>query len=161
MTNRNDIQQLFKAHYAQMYRLAVALLYEDDFARRRGLSWNCDFSLACRLLIEVRIDISKIGADLWFYSAANSQNCYIKPTRQISLSLRKSFFNDNLILQLKAVDILDRATDKVTIYSGDIQTYMYNHREPRNINFTIRYIFNKARSKYKGTGAGKTEKRRM
>lgn len=103
----------------------------------------------------------QIGADLWLYSAANSQNCYIKPTRQISLSLRKSFFNDNLILQLKAVDILDRATDRVTIYSGDIQTYMYNHREPRNITFTVRYTFNKARSKYQGTGAGKAEKRRM
>ena len=103
----------------------------------------------------------QIGADLWFYSAANSQNCYIKPTQQISLSVRKSFFNDNLILQFKAVDILDKATDNVTIYSGDIQTYMYNHHEPRNITFTIRYTFNKARSKYKGTGAGTAEKRRM
>lgn len=72
-----------------------------------------------------------------------------------------TFFNDNLILQLKAVDILDRATDKVTIYGGDIQTYMYNHHEPRNITFTVRYVFNKARSKYKGTGAGTSEKRRM
>lgn len=103
----------------------------------------------------------QVGADLWFYSAANSQNCYIKPTQQISLSVRKSFFNDNLIFQLKAVDILDKATDKVTIYSGDIETYMYNHHEPRNITFTVRYTFNKARSKYKGTGAGSTEKRRM
>ncbi len=33
MTNRNDIEQLFKAHYAQMYRLATALLHEDDLAR--------------------------------------------------------------------------------------------------------------------------------
>lgn len=33
MTNRNDIEQLFKAHYAQMYRLATALLHDDDLAR--------------------------------------------------------------------------------------------------------------------------------
>lgn len=33
MTNRNDIEQLFKAHYAQMYRLAKALLHDDDLAR--------------------------------------------------------------------------------------------------------------------------------
>ena len=33
MTNRNDIEQLFKAHYAQMYRLAVALLHDDNLAR--------------------------------------------------------------------------------------------------------------------------------
>lgn len=33
MTNRNDIERLFKAHYAQMYRVAVALLHDDDLAR--------------------------------------------------------------------------------------------------------------------------------
>ena len=33
MTNRNDIEQLFKSHYAQMYRLAVALLHDNDLAR--------------------------------------------------------------------------------------------------------------------------------
>lgn len=33
MTNRNDIEQLFKTHYAQMHRLAVALLHDDDLAR--------------------------------------------------------------------------------------------------------------------------------
>ncbi len=33
MMNRNDIEQLFKAYYAQMYRLATALLHDDDLAR--------------------------------------------------------------------------------------------------------------------------------
>lgn len=33
MTNRNDIEQLFKAHYVRMYRLATALLHDDDLAR--------------------------------------------------------------------------------------------------------------------------------
>lgn len=33
MTDRNDIEQLFRAHYAQMFRLAVALLHDDDLAR--------------------------------------------------------------------------------------------------------------------------------
>lgn len=33
MTKRNDIEQLFKAHYAQMYRLATALLHDDELAR--------------------------------------------------------------------------------------------------------------------------------
>ena len=103
----------------------------------------------------------QIGADIWLYSAANSQNCDIEPTQQLSLSLRKSFFNESLVLQLKAVDLLDRASNKVTIYSGDIKNYMYNHHEPRNVTFTVRYYFNKSKSRYKGTGAGKNEKRRM
>lgn len=34
MTKRNDdIEQLFKAHYTQMYRLAAALLHDDELAR--------------------------------------------------------------------------------------------------------------------------------
>lgn len=33
MTNRNNIEKLFKAHYEQMYRLAVALLHDADLAR--------------------------------------------------------------------------------------------------------------------------------
>ena len=33
MTNSNDIEQLFKAHYAQMFRMAVALLHDDNLAR--------------------------------------------------------------------------------------------------------------------------------
>lgn len=33
MTNKNDIEQLFKAHYLQMHRLAKALLHDDDIAR--------------------------------------------------------------------------------------------------------------------------------
>lgn len=32
MTNRNYIEQLFKAYYEQMYRLAVALLHDSDLA---------------------------------------------------------------------------------------------------------------------------------
>lgn len=33
MTNRNDIELLFKAHYARMYRSATALLHDGDLAR--------------------------------------------------------------------------------------------------------------------------------
>lgn len=33
MTTRNDIEQLFRAHYVRMHRLAVVLLHDDDLAR--------------------------------------------------------------------------------------------------------------------------------
>lgn len=32
MTNRKDIEQLFREHYEQMHRLAVVLLHDDDLA---------------------------------------------------------------------------------------------------------------------------------
>ncbi len=103
----------------------------------------------------------QIGADLWFYSESNSMNCFVESTQWISLSVRKTFFNGNLMFQLKGSDLLDRGSNRVTIYSGEIKNYMFNHHEPRNITLTIRYAFNKKKSKYKGSGAGKTEKSRM
>ncbi|MDE7464798.1 MAG: sigma-70 family RNA polymerase sigma factor [Muribaculaceae bacterium] len=33
MTKKNDIEQLFKIHYTQMFRLAVTLLHDDESAR--------------------------------------------------------------------------------------------------------------------------------
>lgn len=33
MTDRNNIEQLFKAHYGQMHRMAAALLHDDDLSR--------------------------------------------------------------------------------------------------------------------------------
>ena len=33
MTNRNDIEKLFKSHYRQMHRMAQVILYDDDLAR--------------------------------------------------------------------------------------------------------------------------------
>lgn len=33
MTKRNDIELLFRAHYAQMHRIAAALLHDDELAR--------------------------------------------------------------------------------------------------------------------------------
>jgi len=33
MTDRNDIELLFKTHYARMYRLAAALLHDGDLSR--------------------------------------------------------------------------------------------------------------------------------
>ena len=32
MTTKNDIEQLFREHFAQMHRLSVALLHDDDLA---------------------------------------------------------------------------------------------------------------------------------
>ena len=32
MNHKNDIEQLFKAHYGRMYRFAVAMLHDDDLA---------------------------------------------------------------------------------------------------------------------------------
>lgn len=59
MTEKNDIEQLFKAHYTQMHHMAVALLHDDDLARDivhdvfvNLLEGNPDFAVSGAYLIK-------------------------------------------------------------------------------------------------------------
>ena len=77
----------------------------------------------------------------------------------MSASLYKSFLKDHFTVQLQANNILE-SKQVGTIYSGIrvMQNTQFFHRQ---ISLTLRYKFNATRSKYKGTGAGQSEKNRM
>jgi hypothetical protein len=65
-----------------------------------------------------------------------------------------------LSVQLKAYDLFNSYQAKSTIYSGNrLMTGKMEAR--RNIGITLRYKFNATKSKYKGTGAGDSQKNRM
>jgi hypothetical protein len=81
--------------------------------------------------------------------------------RSINLSVRKSFLKDALSVELKGSDLLDTNKDYYHLYSGDYNIYQKNSYDNREFSVTIRYKFNTAKSKYKGTGAGESQKNRM
>lgn len=71
--------------------------------------------------------------------------------------LTRSFFEDKLRVELKRHDILRSPKDGNIVYNNKIEGYQLNRNDTREIELTIRYKFNSARSKYKGIGAGSTE----
>ena len=79
----------------------------------------------------------------------------------LNLALRKSFYNERLILSLSANDIFDSMRERWalngygTTMDKDCNTYS------RSVSLTVTYNFNAKRSKYKGTGAGNAEKNRL
>lgn len=79
----------------------------------------------------------------------------------LGLSVRKSFLNDALTVELKGTDLLDSQHAGVCLRSGDYSIVQYNHFDTREAVLTIRYKFNTTKSKYKGTGAGESAKSRM
>ena len=79
----------------------------------------------------------------------------------LDLSVRKSFLNDALTIELEGTDILNSRRDNVRLRSGDYSILQYNHFDIREAVLTLRYKFNSAKSKYKGTGAGESAKSRM
>ena len=77
----------------------------------------------------------------------------------MNASLSKSFLKDKLTLQLQAYNILN-PKQVATVYSG-IRVLQNTQVMHRQVSLTVRYKFNTTRSKYKGTGAGESQKNRM
>ena len=99
------------------------------------------------------------------YNFTGKGNQYIyelmKPTHRLDISLRKSFLNDALIIELKGVDLFKGRSDIVHMISDIYEIHQKNEFDSREFVLTVRYKFNSARSKYKGTGAGEQQKSRM
>ncbi len=93
-------------------------------------------------------------------SKGHQNNIYLADDMiNTNVSLYKSFLKDRLILQLQANNIFN-PKQIVTIYSG-IRVLQNTQAMHRQLLLTVRYKFNTTRSKYKGTGAGESQKNRM
>ena len=79
---------------------------------------------------------------------------------QTNVSLTKTFFGERLSVKLAGYDLF-HARQKIKLINEQMQLVQDNSRDTRYAELTIRYRFNAARSKYKGTGAGNAEKNRL
>ena len=77
------------------------------------------------------------------------------------LSVQKSFMKDVLTVELEGTDLFNSRRDYVMLRSGDYSIIQNNRYDTQEVVLTLRYKFNSAKSKYKGTGAGESAKSRM
>ena len=84
-----------------------------------------------------------------------------KATNTLNASIRKSFLKNALAVEVFANNILDDEATETRIYSKAYSLRQWSNRSMRTYGITLRYNFNTTQSKYKGTGAGTTQKRRM
>lgn len=103
-----------------------------------------------------------INADYAFQGTGDSRVYHImKPTHNLNASVRKSFLNNALSVEVFANDILDGNTALMRMYSDTYSLKQWSKMSMRTYGLALRYNFNTAQSKYKGTGAGKSQKDRM
>ncbi len=79
----------------------------------------------------------------------------------VNASISKSFLADRLNIALKAHDIFYQSKDANLLYNAQMEFQQMNRYNTRKIELTLRYRFNTAKSKYKGTGAGQSELDRL
>ena len=77
------------------------------------------------------------------------------------LSFYKSLLNNRLTLTLDVSDLFGTGNQHRAFYSGAQRTTFYDTYSTSSITLSIRYRLNATNSKYKGTGAGQSQKGRM
>lgn len=90
------------------------------------------------------------------------ENHYIyKPMFNTDLSIYKGFMKDCLTLQLYVSDVFGTNDSHIIGKYGKLKETIFDEFSTSKISLTVRYKFNVTRSKYKGTGAGDSQKNRM
>lgn len=92
-----------------------------------------------------------------FHSKANYSNVeLVNNFWALETAVQKSFLkNKALTLRLSWQDMFRKGNNNVFIYYGSYNINQTNVMDFNRLVFTVRYNFNTARSKYKGSGAGK------
>ena len=103
-----------------------------------------------------------INADYAFQGKGDSRIYHLmRPTNTLNASVRKGFLNNTLTLEIFANDILDDNITLMRMYNDAYSLNQWSKVSMRTFGMTLRYNFNTTQSKYKGTGAGTSQKERM
>ena len=90
------------------------------------------------------------------------ENHYIyKPMFNTDLSIYKGFLKDCLTFQLYVNDVFGTNDSHIIGKYGKLKETIFDEFSTSKISLTVRYKFNTTRSKYKGMGAGDSQKNRM
>lgn len=79
----------------------------------------------------------------------------------LNLSIYKSFLKGKMVVFFYANDLLGTGNMHSKMYSGSMREIIHHDYSISEYSLTIRYRFNVAKKKYKGTGAGQSQKSRM
>ncbi len=116
-------------------------------------SFNNSFSLPKGILVTL---------DSRFQGKGFQQN--FRTTRNqfvVDAGITKSFFEERLSLIIKGHDLFHGRKMGIFAYNDRLDIYQHSEWDSRELELTVRYKFNKAKSRYKGMGAGENEINRM
>lgn len=107
---------------------------------------------------------TKLAMLTWMMSYTTKgyeRNIYLyKPKFCTNVSVYKSFLKDRLSFDLFIYDLFGHISHMSAHY-GKMKDMIVDIQSTSKVSLTVRYKFNTARSKYKGTGAGESQKNRM
>ena len=85
----------------------------------------------------------------------------INETKNLNVGVTKELFDKKLYLKIAFNDIFYSNREKVEQFYPVAISTLSRKSDSRRLIFTVTYRFNSSSSKYRGTGAGLSEKQRM
>lgn len=79
----------------------------------------------------------------------------------INTKFYKSLFNNAFSITLEAKDLFNKSGNNARMYSDAVKLVQNNFTPGRSVMLTLQYRFNATRDRYRGTGAGNSEKSRF
>lgn len=116
------------------------------------VQFNNNFQIMPTLTANVNFNLTSSG---------DMENVTIsKPLYMLDIGATKTFLNDRLSIQVIGHNLLN-SQEHYKLRYGLRTMCQTQYRDVREVEFTVRYKFNATQSKYKGTGAGASEKERL
>ena len=103
----------------------------------------------------------KVFVNMRYKTSRQNDLQLTQPFGRIDLRLSKSLMKERLEISLFANDILRTDKERWTMYGSHSQMTKDNYGYVRSIGLAIDYSINAVKRKYKGTGAGNAERRRL
>lgn len=79
----------------------------------------------------------------------------------VNAKIYKGFFNNTFSITLEAKDLFNTSQNDARMFSNAVQIVQKNFSPGRSVMLTLQYRFNTTRDRYRGTGAGNSEKSRF
>ncbi|SUC12093.1 TonB-dependent receptor domain-containing protein [Prevotella pallens] len=118
-----------------------------------GIQWDNSFEFRHDWTAEANLKLTSKG--MTENAKLTRNNC------TFDFSVRKAFLNDRLSVTVGVNDLFNRSAKQLLLYTNNLSIDTKQELDSREFYVTLRYKFNTARSKYKGTGAGESERKRF
>lgn len=100
--------------------------------------------------------------DGWVLTKGDTENNSVdKAFGGVNTAVLKTLLDGKLSLKLGVTDVFKTMGNYIRNFCGSQNLLQYSYYDSRRLEFTVKYSFNTARSKYRGTGAGNDEKSRL
>ena len=102
-----------------------------------------------------------LSLDAFYTSTFNYGFSRIYETKNLNIGVTKELFDKKLYLKVAVDDIFYSSREKVDQFYQIAFSSLCRKSDSRRLTLTVTYRFNSTGSKYRGTGAGMSEKQRM